>query len=58
MGPLIATFREFEELGGFLAKNYHWRIDRETLAIHAPDGHTPSSVVVRKSGKRYRLEMV
>ncbi len=35
-----------------------WTIDPETLVINAPDGHVPTGVVVRKSGKRYRFELV
>ena len=60
MGRLLASTPSIEAMEPVLAKFFcepGWTID-QNLVIHAPDGHTPSSVVVRKSGKRYRLEMV
>lgn len=61
MGRLLASVPNLEAMQPVLERFYcepGWTINPETLVINAPDGHVPTGVVVRRSGKRYRLEMM
>ncbi len=61
MGQLLASAPSVAAMVPVLERFYlspGWTIDPETLVINAPDGHVPTGVVVRKSGKRYRFELV